>query len=117
MIKYVNIKPESNLNMRSEPSTNGAIITKLASGTAVTFYSEENGWAKVNVNGKTGYVSAEYLIAKGDPLDTSNQKINLMYTEYETTLDKLTQIQMKANPQTDTKYLTYIREDALLHSG
>ena len=113
-LKYVNINPASNLNMRSEPSTNGAIITKLASGTAVTFYSEENGWAKVNANGKTGYVSAEYLITKGDPLDTSNQKINLKYTEYETTLDELTQIQMKANPQTDTKYLTYIREDALL---
>ena len=113
-LKYVNINPASNLNMRSEPSTNGAIITKLASGTAVTFYSEENGWAKVNANGKTGYVSAEYLITKGDPLDNSNQKINLMYTEYDTTLDKLTQIQLKANPQTDTKYLTYIREDALL---
>ena len=113
-LKYVNINPASNLNMRSEPSTNGAIITKLASGTAVTVYSEENGWAKVNANGKTGYVSAKYLITKNDPVDPSNQKINLMYTEYDTTLDELTQIQMKANPQTDTKYTTYIREDALL---
>ena len=113
-LKYVNINPASNLNMRSEPSTNGAIITKLASGTAVTVYSEENGWAKVNANGKTGYVSVKYLITKNDPVDPSNQKINLMYTEYDTTLDELTQIQMKANPQTDTKYTTYIREDALL---
>jgi mannosyl-glycoprotein endo-beta-N-acetylglucosaminidase len=113
-LKYVNIHSGSNLNMRSEPSTNGAIMTKLASGTAVTVYSEENGWAKVNANGKTGFVSKQYLITKVDQLEPLNQKMNLIYSEYDTTLDELTKIQMKANPQTDTKYTTYLREDALL---
>ncbi len=33
-------------------------------GTAVTVQSDSNGWAKVTVNGKTGYVSSQYLTGK-----------------------------------------------------
>ena len=59
--KYVSVNPGSNLNLRSAPSTNASIIGKLANGTKVDVLSESNGWAKVKVNGKTGYVSAQYL--------------------------------------------------------
>ncbi|MCQ6277102.1 SH3 domain-containing protein [Bacillus sp. V3B] len=113
--KYVDINLGSNLNMRSEPSTKATIITKLAPGTVVTIYSEENGWARVTANGQTGYVSTQYLIDKiEDKPSSPNQKINIQYEEYDISLADLTNIQMKANPQTDTKYTTYIREDALL---
>ena len=109
--KYVDVSPGSSLNIRLGPSTKTDIITKLAPGTAVTVLSEENGWAKVTANGKTGYVSAEYLKSKATVLPSHN--INTVYTEYNITVEELTNIQMQANPQTDQKYTTYIREDAL----
>ncbi|MDV2686908.1 SH3 domain-containing protein, partial [Alkalihalophilus lindianensis] len=54
--KYVDIDSGS-LNLRKSASTNAAVVTSLAKGTAVTVYSEANGWAKVKANGKDGYVS------------------------------------------------------------
>lgn len=60
-IRYVNVKEGSNLNLREGASTETAIIGKLPRGTAVTVYSEQDGWAKVNVNGKEGYVCTDYL--------------------------------------------------------
>ena len=109
--KYVDVSPGSSLNIRLGPSTQTDIITKLAPGTAVTVLSEENGWAKVTANGKTGYVSTKYLKSKATVLPGHN--INTVYTEYNITIEELTNIQMQANPQTDQKYNTYIREDAL----
>lgn len=50
-----------NLNLRSKPSTSGAIVAKLPNGTAVTVLSTANGWAKVKVDGKQGYLSLQYL--------------------------------------------------------
>ncbi|MGM0904905.1 MAG: SH3 domain-containing protein, partial [Bacillota bacterium] len=38
-----------------------SILTSLANGTQVTVHSSENGWAKVSANGKTGFVSSNYL--------------------------------------------------------
>lgn len=60
-VKYVNVNPGSNLHLRQGPSTSTAILDKLPRGTQLTVYSEENGWAKVKVNGKEGYVSTQYV--------------------------------------------------------
>ncbi|MBL5767984.1 SH3 domain-containing protein [Bacillus sporothermodurans] len=109
-IMYVNVDAGTNLNMRSSASTNGTIIAKLTRGTAVTFLSESNGWAKITANGKTGYVSAKFLTTK---LQNANKDSKTTYSEYNLTLDEMVKIQMAANPQTDNKYRTYIREDAL----
>jgi len=50
------------LRMRSQPSTTSSIVTVLYEGTKVELLSaEENGWYKVNYNGITGYMSAEWL--------------------------------------------------------
>ena len=59
--KYVNVDPGSYLNMRTGPSSSHSVVSKLARGTKVTVQSEQNGWAKVSANGKTGYVNAKYL--------------------------------------------------------
>ncbi|RST72472.1 mannosyl-glycoprotein endo-beta-N-acetylglucosamidase, partial [Siminovitchia acidinfaciens] len=113
-IRYVTVSPGSNLNMRSEPSTNAAIITKLASGTAVKYHSEANGWARVTANGQTGYVSTQYLSSGSNaPGDLDNGTKTTEYSNYNLTLDEMVKIQMAATPQTDKKYQTYIREDAL----
>jgi mannosyl-glycoprotein endo-beta-N-acetylglucosaminidase len=62
--KYVNVTSGS-LNLRATASTSGSVITSLSKGTAVTVYSEANGWAKVSANGKDGFVSTSFLSAQG----------------------------------------------------
>ena len=61
-IQYVvTSNPSNRLNLRSDASTNSAIIGKLAYGTPVSVLNSSNGWAKVQVNSMTGYVSTQYL--------------------------------------------------------
>ncbi|WP_338470731.1 SH3 domain-containing protein [Niallia sp. XMNu-256] len=110
-IQYVDVPSGWNLNLREGPSTSTNILTKLVAGTAVTVLSVENGWARVTANGKTGYVGTQYLTSK--PANLPSQNVNKVYTEYDLTLEESTNIQMKANPQTDQNYAVYIREDAL----
>ena len=51
----------SSLNMRSTPSTSGSKVTSLSSGTKVNILESLDGWYRVEVNGKTGYVSSQYI--------------------------------------------------------
>ncbi|WP_052737856.1 SH3 domain-containing protein, partial [Bacillus sp. SA1-12] len=112
--KYVNVMFGSTLNMRSEASSNSSIITKLARGTIAFVYSEEKNWAKVSANGKTGYVSSQYLtVTKPFNPNTSFDEYEKISEQYDITLNDLTLAQIAVNPQTDKKYNTYIREDAL----
>ncbi|MBU5336377.1 C40 family peptidase [Intestinibacter bartlettii] len=58
-IKYVNAT--AGLNVRSGAGTSYSKIGMLAYKEKVTVLSTSNGWAKINYNGKTGYVSSSYL--------------------------------------------------------
>ena len=49
------------LNLRDGGSTDYNIIGQLACGDTVTVIGEENGWYKVVVHEKTGYVCGQYL--------------------------------------------------------
>ena len=61
-VKYVKTSSTSNsLYMRSGPSTSYGIVTKLSYGTKVQVLSTTGSWSKVTANGKTGYVSSQYL--------------------------------------------------------
>ncbi|MFD1708208.1 SH3 domain-containing protein, partial [Siminovitchia sediminis] len=71
MTKYVNVNPGSALNVRSKSSTSGSVIGSLSSGTKVTVYSESKGWAQINYNGRTGYVSSTYLSGSAPSFQTS----------------------------------------------
>ncbi|WP_082881497.1 SH3 domain-containing protein, partial [Lederbergia galactosidilytica] len=110
-LRYVDVNPGSSLNMRSTASTNGTIVSKLSRGTIVKVLSEKNGWAKVTANGKEGYVSTQFLTSEIKAPE--GQQKETVYSQYGFTIDEFVDIQMKVNPQTDTKYNTYIREDAL----
>ena len=65
--------------MRDAASESGNLLGQLASGTQVTWYADENGWAKIDYNGTKAYVKADYLADAGDasaqpatePADTS----------------------------------------------
>ncbi|MFJ7640013.1 SH3 domain-containing protein, partial [Peribacillus sp. NPDC097225] len=115
LIKFVKVNDGSNLNMRSAASTSASIVAMLANNTAVTVYSESDGWAKVSANGKTGYVSSQYLVntAAETPGNAPGTVIK-NYTDYGLTIDKMVDLQMAVNAQTDKSYQTYIREDGII---
>ncbi|MFJ7859344.1 SH3 domain-containing protein [Peribacillus sp. NPDC097206] len=115
LIKFVKVNDGSNLNMRSAASTSASIVAMLANNTAVTVYSESDGWTKVSANGKTGYVSSQYLVntAAETPGNAPGTVIK-NYTEYGLTTDKMVDLQMAVNAQTDKSYQTYIREDGII---
>jgi uncharacterized protein YgiM (DUF1202 family) len=54
------------LNVRSGSNTSHSIIGKMYRGHEVAVIGKENGWYKVNHNGQTGYVSAEYMQKVGE---------------------------------------------------
>lgn len=110
--KYVNVAQGSSLNMRTAPSTSASVITQLTSGTVVQVISEAGGWANVTANGKIGYVSGTYLTSTVP--DASSQTVSKAYESVAITLKNMDNLEINANPQTDKKYMTYIRSDALV---
>ena len=58
---YVRTNTGRGLNLRDLPSLEGNIITSFKPGTAVTVLLRGNGWYKVSVGGKTGYMASQYL--------------------------------------------------------
>jgi len=60
----VNISSGS-LNLRASASTDSEVLTSIPNGQSLTVSELKSGWAKVTYNGKTGYVSSEYLSAEG----------------------------------------------------
>lgn len=68
------VKCSSSVNLRSEANTSSSILAELKNGTAVTVLSTSNGWSKVSYAGKTGYISADYLVtaSSGTAITPSN---------------------------------------------
>ncbi|WP_409968597.1 NlpC/P60 family protein [Bengtsoniella intestinalis] len=62
----------SSLNLRSGASTSDSVITQLNKGVAVSILDMSNpDWYQVSYQGKTGYVSTQYLIVDQDGLFTT----------------------------------------------
>jgi len=51
----------SSLNLRSGPSTSYSVLCSIPYGTSVSVLGGSGTWWKVNYQGKTGFVSSEYL--------------------------------------------------------
>ncbi len=51
----------SRLNVRKSPSASATVLGTFNSGQQIEVLSINKGWAKVKYNGKTGYVSKEYI--------------------------------------------------------
>lgn len=49
------------LNVRSQPNTSSEILGTLEQGMAVVIYATEGNWYRIDFNGKTGYISADYV--------------------------------------------------------
>lgn len=66
----------TSLRMRAEASTSSTIVTTLDKSVAVALLDNSvDGWYKINYNGKTGYVSADYLIIDQDNLFTTYGRV------------------------------------------
>ena len=81
--QQVEIKPstawigESNVNLRSEPSRDGKIITVLKYGQEITLYDATGEWKRVSVNGDEGYVFAEYVTTEKIAQEKSPTQIKI----------------------------------------
>jgi TP901 family phage tail tape measure protein len=51
----------TDLNLRSQPSYDGKVITVMPKGARVEYLGMENGWAKIKYNGKVGYAGKNYI--------------------------------------------------------
>lgn len=51
----------SRLNVRTKPSMSGKIIGKLYTGNKVEIKGESGNWYEINYNGKTAYISKNYV--------------------------------------------------------
>lgn len=49
------------VNVRSNPDYNSEVLGILSSGETVSVSGLENGWAVIDYNGASGYVSSDYL--------------------------------------------------------
>ncbi|PFN23778.1 C40 family peptidase [Bacillus cereus] len=53
------------LHVRSGSSTSHDIISRVYNGQSLDVIGEENGWFKINHNGKTGFVSGDFVSKNG----------------------------------------------------
>ncbi|PFQ86859.1 peptidase M24 [Bacillus thuringiensis] len=53
------------LHVRAGSSTSHDIISRVYNGQSLNVIGEENGWFKININGKTGFVSGEFVSKSG----------------------------------------------------
>lgn len=58
------VTTSSSVNFRTEASTSSTSMGKLSDGTRVAILDEVDGWYKVAYNGKTGYMSSEYIASQ-----------------------------------------------------
>ena len=54
----------SGLRVRQGPGTNYAILATVSDGTQYAITGKTDGWYQICYNGRTGYVSADYILEK-----------------------------------------------------
>ena len=62
--------PGTTLNVRSGAGTSYAVIGSLKHNDKITITGESSGWYKITYSGKTGYVSAAFVILDGTATQT-----------------------------------------------
>ncbi len=91
---------ETKVNVRKEADKNSEVVVKLTQNTSVEVYAEENGWSKIKVDGKEGYVSSDLL---------SDQKVEVTKTTNNTTNNKTNNTTKKNN--VTSRSSTTVREE------
>ncbi|ARO20870.1 peptidase M24 [Bacillus tropicus] len=73
------------LHVRAGSSTSHDIISRVYNGQSLNVIGEENGWYKININGKTGFVSGEFVSKNG----ASNSNVSTTGGKNKVTADVL----------------------------
>ena len=73
------------LHVRAGSSTSHDIISRVYNGQSLNVIGEENGWYKININGKTGFVSGEFVSKNG----ASNSSVSTTGGKNKVTADVL----------------------------
>ena len=66
----------SSLRLRSEASTSSSIVTQLDKSAVVAILGKQDGWYYISYDGKSGYVSADYVIEDQDGVFTTEGRVN-----------------------------------------
>ncbi|MEK4745198.1 MULTISPECIES: C40 family peptidase [unclassified Bacillus (in: firmicutes)] len=73
------------LHVRAGSSTSHDVISRVYNGQSLNVIGEENGWFKINHNGKTGFVSGEFVSKNG----ASNSNVSTTGGKNKVTADVL----------------------------
>ena len=93
----------SSLRLRAEPSTSASVVTTLDKSVAVAILDDSvDGWYKIAHNGRTGYVSADYLNVDQDNVFTTYGRVNS------------DGVNVRSDASTDSSVLATIEEDAIV---
>ena len=57
----VEFRVEDTVNMRLAPSENSAVVSEVGPDDEILNLGETEGWTRVTVNGKTGYIRSDLL--------------------------------------------------------
>ncbi len=94
------------VNFRASASTGSAVLARLANGTQVTVLRNDSVWCKVQYQGTTGYILAEFLTMTGEPGDTSNEDPQLGDGEVEAIVNSnASTLNLRASASTDAAIL------------
>ena len=85
------------VNLREGETTSSESLAQLPKGTVVTVVSENNGWSKVKVSGKEGYISSALLSANKPEVTTSRSIEQQRQDNSETETKKETQKSKETN--------------------
>lgn len=78
LVQTVVVVNADNLNVRVEPDTKSAILTKVPKGEELEYVETLEGWVKVAIDSEEAYVSSEYVTVE-DRLKTAVTMTELRY--------------------------------------
>jgi len=66
------------LNVRSASNTGASVIGALPNGTSVNILGEQNGWLRINFQGRDGWISSDFVrIARDGTVATTGGNLNM----------------------------------------
>jgi len=95
------------LNLRAEP--NGMILGSYPRGTKVSVLSSENGWSKVEVDGKIGYMASQWLSTKKPSSSSSSSSSSVSGTAVVNNPRDTQVLFLRSEPSTSSEALGYYR--------
>ncbi len=106
------------VNVRKQPDADSELLDKLKKDTKVTVTAQciENNWYRISYDGKTGYVSNNYLTKTAPPTPTPTvtptpTPVGYTYREMNTVMYVLNQVNVRKQPDADSELLDKLKKD------